>query len=261
MFQFGQLMMLISSVVVFFVICFAGSHVTMRMYARFRRADDDVRSMWLMLTTLTAVGTIWSLHFLSITLANAGDVPYQSGLHLGLSLLGILAVTTLGFMVAGVRTNKSIRVEIGGAIIGFGVAAIHLNSLIAAGEISYRPMSVAILAASFAIVAALGAFATNRVARPLTRFCSIIGAASFSMAIIFCYVITNASKLYNIPIALQDTSAVMAALTVCAVGFAIMLSGMATLVSRNRVDQQCTWTQRRRICSKNSSQSPGEPCE
>jgi len=125
-------------------------------------------------------------------------------------------------------------IELGGAIIGIGIGVIHLNSLRVVNEIEFSSTSVMSIFSGFFVIAVFGALATNRVARPVTRYCRFGGSVAFATAIALCYVLGNSAHLENIPLALGNEYSIVAALTVCAVAAAIILSGYATLTIDKR---------------------------
>jgi len=233
----AQLFLLAISIIAFVAICMMGSRVSMRLFARLRRSEPEVRFLWLLIATLCAASTIWSLHFLAVTLSHPNSDPYAAGINLGASLIGILVLVAVGFGVAAYRSTSSILIEIGGAIIGVGVAATHVYSLRAANELDLSSSSAVSLFFGFVAVAFFGAIATNRVARPVTRFCRYGGAAAFSIAISLCYILGNASSAEHIPTALQNADSVVSALIVCAIASAIILCGFATLSIDHRAAQ------------------------
>jgi diguanylate cyclase (GGDEF)-like protein len=159
-----------------------GAVVTLRLFARVRRTENDIRILWLALAGLIGGGTIWSTHFVAM-------IAYESDFILGYepvltftSLIIAITATTLGFLIASV-TKQSYVIEFGGVVLGLGISAMHYTGMMAmkvhgALEWSTVPVIISLITGCF-----FGAITVNRIARPITRFCKYGGALSFVLAV------------------------------------------------------------------------------
>lgn len=165
------------------LVCILGSVVTMRLFARVRRTEHLVKYVWLFLAGLIGGATIWSAHFIAM-------LGYETAVILGyeprltmLSLLIAVVTTTSGFFIAS-GTRNSVLIEGGGLIVGAGIALMHYTGIAAIqmdGTIAWNTNYVI---ASIVVACVFGIVATNRIARPVTRFCKHGGMTSFMTAIV-----------------------------------------------------------------------------
>ena len=154
----------------------------MRLFARVRRTDGSIKLLWLFLSGLVGGGAIWSTHFISML---AYKSPLVFGYDLKLTILSLfmaVASTYLGFFVSA-RTQKSVLIEVGGLIFGLGIAAMHyvgIEAIQMQGQIIWDSNYI-ILSLIFA--GFFGMMTTNRVARPVTKYCIHGGAIGFTFAV------------------------------------------------------------------------------
>lgn len=152
----------------------------MRLFARVRRTENDVKFSWLCLAGIIGGGTVWSTHFVAM-------IAYESDLILGYdpvltltSLLIAVAGVTAAFVVASSR-KVSLLIEAGGVIFGLSVAAMHYTGIAAMAVSGLVVWDFSYVTASFVLVTVFGGLAMSRIARPATRFCKY--GASVSMVI------------------------------------------------------------------------------
>jgi diguanylate cyclase (GGDEF)-like protein len=163
-------------------VCVLGSLLTMRLFARVRRSGGMPRIMWLFLAGTIGGSTIWTTHFVAM-------LGYHTGVPTGfdpsltfVSMAIAISTATVGIAIAS-TSDKSALVEAGGAILGLGIALMHyigMAAYILQGSMSW---DMGYVAASLVAAAFFGAVATNRVARPVTRFCKYGGALALILAI------------------------------------------------------------------------------
>lgn len=178
-----------------------GSVVTMRLFARVRRTEKTVRKLWLLLAGMIGGATIWSTHFVSMLAYNSDLILGYDPLLTLLSLVMAIGTTTLGFYVAS-RTQSSYFIELGGLILGLGISGMHyvgIASIIVSGSYIWDPVFVGF---SVALGVLFGVFATNRIARPATRFCRYGGSIAFCLAVALMH-FTGMSGLSIVPMNLD----------------------------------------------------------
>lgn len=164
-------------------LCVAGSLICMRLFARVRRTEGVVKTLWLFLSGTVGGATIWATQLISMV-AYRQPAPYGfEPVPAILALACVVAVTMFGFFVAA-KTKRSALIETGGLVIGVGMVAMQVLAMTAlevAGAVSWD-RTFAVAAAMLACL--FGAIAANRIARPVTRFCKYGGALSFLLAIV-----------------------------------------------------------------------------
>ncbi|UFZ02432.1 EAL domain-containing protein [Bradyrhizobium ontarionense] len=165
------------------LVCVLGSLLSMRLLARVRRNAGLRRFHLLFLAGLVAGGTVWTTHFAAIL---GYDAPGQRSFEPGMTFtsLGLAVVFAwLGFFIT-TRTQRGPQIEAGGAVFGFGIAAMHytgMNALNLQGVLTWNMPMVWL---SIALATGFGATATNRIARPVTRFCKYGSSLAMVLAIL-----------------------------------------------------------------------------
>jgi diguanylate cyclase (GGDEF)-like protein len=214
-------------------ICVLGSILTMRLFGRVRRTQGLQRFNWLFLTGFVGGAMIWTTHFVAML---GYQTPVVDGYDPTLTLISLLlsvAVTMLGFTVAGMN-QRSALIEAGGAIVGLGVVVMHYTGVAAyraSGQMQWD-QSYVLASVIFGIV--FGALATNRVARPVSRFCKYGGATALILTIVLTH-FTGMAAMTIVPDPAIATSKeiissnVMTAL-VCSIMLIILMLGASTYV-------------------------------
>lgn len=166
------------------LICIIGSYLTMRLLARSLRSSTAAEKLvWICLSGIVGGGAIWTTHFLAMLGYLPGEgAGYTPGLTL-LSLLIAVASCAVGLGIAAF-SQRSVLAEGGGAVLGLGIAAMHYTGMAAFQVPGYVVWNETYVLASVGLGVLFGALATNRIIRPLTRFCRYGGTAAFALAII-----------------------------------------------------------------------------
>lgn len=170
------------------LICALGSILTMRLLARVRRNTGSRRLNLLFLSGLIAGGTVWTTHFAAMLGYNAPTARAFEPTLTCASLAIAVIFAWVGFFVT-TRTRLGPAIEGGGAIFGFGIAAMHYTGMAAFEVPAVLSWNLPLVTLSVALAAGFGAVAANRIARPVTRFCKYGGALGMSLAIVtlhFC---------------------------------------------------------------------------
>ncbi|RWY79444.1 bifunctional diguanylate cyclase/phosphodiesterase [Rhizobium leguminosarum] len=168
------------------VICVLGSMLSMRLFTRVRRSQGLQKTNWLFLSGFVGGSTIWTTHFIAML---GYQTPVANGYEPTLTLLSLfaaVATTMTGFTIASIA-QKSPLIEAGGVIVGLGIAVMHYVG-IAGYEIEGRlEWQTSYVVASLVFAGLFGAVATNRVCRPITRFCRHGAALSLILAIVLTH--------------------------------------------------------------------------
>jgi diguanylate cyclase (GGDEF)-like protein/PAS domain S-box-containing protein len=163
------------------LICALGAAITMRLYRRMLNQELRARAAWLFLSAVACGSTVWCTHFVAMLAYHPGAaVTYEPLLTL-LSLVVALLGTGLGLAVASGR--RWLAPELGGALVGAAIAAMHYTGMAAFQVDALRRWDLTYLAVSLVLAIVLGAAAFNRPARPVTRWCPYGGALLLVLAI------------------------------------------------------------------------------
>jgi diguanylate cyclase (GGDEF)-like protein len=228
------------------VVCILGSILTMRLYARVRRTRGTQKLNWLFMAGCIGGSTIWATHFVAML---SYRLPLDHAYDPGLTFwsLGIaVAFTLAGFAITAGR-QTGITIELGGAVVGLGIAAMHLVGMAALMIAGAKTSDPWMTGTSILLSAGFGAVATNRIARPVTRFCKYGGALGLILAILSLHftamaglVIVPDPSIAIPPMALPE--AVLAGTVV-----AIMALMLALGASAYTIDHQSNRTAAERI--------------
>lgn len=142
-------------------VCAIGAGLTSNLFHKVVSASDPVRKATLsLLAGMVAGSTIWTTHFVSM-LGLQLSVSHTYSLDGTLiSLCLAIVFSSVGFLVAGTRDSRLLRV-LGGVVIGSGIATMHyvgLSALTLDGLMTYDIATVALSCALGTLfsVAALG---------------------------------------------------------------------------------------------------------
>ncbi|MFP5076725.1 putative bifunctional diguanylate cyclase/phosphodiesterase [Rhizobium sp. YIM 134829] len=200
-------------------VCALGAVLTMRLFARARRTHGGQQLNWLFLTALIGGSSVWTTHFLAMlsfqpTVAHA----YQPALTIA-SLVVAIAFSLVGFSLAVVRPG-TVLVELGGALIGLGIATMHFMGMAAFEVEGVKSWDHTLVISSVVLGVLLSAVATSRIARPVNRFCKYGGAICFILAIASMHF----TAMGAVSITPDPTQAVSAGVMPDAVLFAMVLT-------------------------------------
>jgi diguanylate cyclase (GGDEF)-like protein len=141
------------------------------------------RANWLFLASIVAGGTVWTVHFTAML---GYEIPIERAFDLSLtvaSLALVMGMALCGFSLT-TRTKLGPLVEIGGILFGLGISAMHYCGMAAVKVPAIIQWDWPLVALSIAFSAGFGAVATNRIARPVTRFCKYGGSLAMILAIV-----------------------------------------------------------------------------
>lgn len=216
------------------VICVVGSVLSMRLLARVRRHSGLKQLYMLSLAGLVAGGTVWTTHFAAML---GYQVPLDRAFQPYLTLLSMsiaVGLSTIGFLIT-TRTKLGPMVEGGGAVFGIGIVLMHYCGMAAFQIPGIIQWDTGLVVWSIVFGGFFGAVATNRIARPITRFCKYGGSLAMALAIVTTH-FTAMAAMTVIPMAgitippqaLSDTFMISG--VVVAIGFIMMMASSAYIV-------------------------------
>ncbi|MGE8104711.1 putative bifunctional diguanylate cyclase/phosphodiesterase [Allorhizobium sp. NPDC080224] len=170
------------SLVAAVLICVLGSLLTMRLFSRVRSTRGPARASWIALTSIIGGSSIWTTHFVAMMGYEADALAGYEPTATLLSLVLAIVITGMGLFIAAV-TTRSLLIEAGGAIVGAGIASMHYVGMSGYQVQADLHWNMNYVWASLVAAGLFGALATNRVARPVTRFCRYGGGVALVLAI------------------------------------------------------------------------------
>jgi diguanylate cyclase len=216
------------------LLCVVGSLLSMRLLAQVRRNAGLKQLYMLFLAGLVAGGTVWTTHFAAML---GYRVPMERafqptltfvsmGLAVGLSMIGFFITT---------RTKLGLLVEGGGLVFGIGIVAMHYCGMAAFQIPGFIQWDSTLVAWSIGLGGFFGAVATNRVGRPVTRFCKYGAALAMGLAIVTTH-FTAMAAMTVVPMdgitippqALSDTFMVSG--VVVAIGLIMLMASSAYMI-------------------------------
>ncbi len=222
-------------------ICAVGCAVTIRLFARGRRAERAKRAALILMAGLAGGMTIWTTHFLAML----GFIPnVEHGfepIFTIMSLAVAIATSTSGLYFAASRRTGPM-VEFGGFVLGSGIAVMHflgMRGFVVAGTVDY---DTTLAVASIAGGAALGMLATNRVADGNGRKSLVIATAALILAIGFMHFTAMGAVQITpdarVAVPAQVLSDGVMAILVVSVTILVMLLGMATYMAEEQGEKE-----------------------
>ncbi len=154
----------------------------MRLFSRVRSTRGAARASWIILTSIIGGSSIWTTHFVAMMGYEADALAGYEPTATLLSLVLAIMITGVGLFIAAV-TTRSLLIEAGGAILGAGIASMHYVGMSGYQVQADLLWNMNYVWASLLAAGVFGALATNRVARPVTRFCRYGGGVALVLAI------------------------------------------------------------------------------
>jgi diguanylate cyclase (GGDEF)-like protein len=163
-------------------VCVLGSIVATRLFGRVSRTAGSRRFLWMFLSALVCGAVVWTTHFLAMLGYRPGiEHAYEPAGTL-ISLLLAMGFSFVGLAIAS-TTRSGPQIEIGGAVLGLGIAVMHYTGMMAfrvAGRVEFDPAHVV---ASVIFGCLFGAITFNRIGRPVTRYGKHAAAAALVLGI------------------------------------------------------------------------------
>ena len=143
--------------------CVAGSWIVIRLYLRSREVGRGSPVGWLFLGSVAGGSTIWCTHFVGMLAYRPGvPVSFDAALT-GVSLA--VAIIGAGIGLAIARLSRPMTPELGGAVFGAGIAAMHYTGMMAFTVRGFVAWDLTYVAASIALSVTICACAFSCAAR------------------------------------------------------------------------------------------------
>jgi diguanylate cyclase len=164
------------------LVCTVGGLISMRLFIRVRQSEGARRFAWLFLASFLAGGTMWATHFIAMLGYRPAVAHAYEPTMTFVSLLVAGGAAFIALTVAAFARNTPL-VEVGGALLGLGAAAMHhigMSAYLVSGSIEHDHAQIV---TSAVLAAVFGAVAMNRVVRPKGKSSRHVGVAAFVLAI------------------------------------------------------------------------------
>ena len=222
------------------VICIVGAVVTTRLYRRTRLSGGGVRSAWLFMGAVAGGATIWCTHFVAMLAYRPGVEIAYAPILTGVSLLVAIVGCAVGLRLGTARFARS--AEIGGAVFGLTVTAMHYTGMAAFMTDAVVFWSPAYVVASVLCAIAAGAAAFHLASRPEARIATALAPLVMVLGIVALH-FTGMSALTVIPLAPAEgaldgeAAADLLAVGVAAVGFLMLGTAVASHVLEQQTER------------------------
>lgn len=164
------------------VTCVVGSTITMQLLRRTASIANVWQSGWIALTGLACGSVIWTTHFVAMLGFEVRGQPSFDPVLTIASLAIAVVFAVIGLHIAAMRDAR-LAPEFGGAIIGFGIAAMHFTGMLGyqvPGHIAWDPVTVGL---SIFLAIAFGALAMRVAAGRSSTRSMLLAAACLVLAI------------------------------------------------------------------------------
>lgn len=169
-------------VVVAAIVCIMTSIMTVRLFDRAERLSAEQRLSWIILSGMAGGAAIWTTHFVAML---GFQLPMDHAFNPFLTIASLLVA--IGFTAAGLYLAaggvRNLPAEAGGAVIGFGIIAMHFTGM-AGLEVAARvEWDAALVVASILFALGFGVLTIHVLARTRFRFSRPLAMLSLVLAI------------------------------------------------------------------------------
>jgi diguanylate cyclase (GGDEF)-like protein len=218
-------------------VCIAGSWVALRLLLRAADRRGVQRTGWVFLAAVAAGSSVWCTHFIAMLAYDVvAPVTFDPILTMQ-SLLIAIAGMGVGFYLAMYRR---LAPEIGGAVAGLGVAAMHYAGMAAYHVDGIVTWDVAYVVSSIVISAVVIALAVGIAVRRRFSGSLLMGLGAFVLGIVLLHFtgMTAVSVMPFVTGAPIAEGAIFATMAVAVAGVALMVVG--TGVASHLIDADVT---------------------
>ena len=164
------------------MVCVSGCWVTFRLFQRSAITSGLQRLGWIFQTGVAAGASVWCTHFVAMLAYDANTGVEFDPVLTALSL--VIAIAGLGFGFGIAATHKSYTPEIGGAVVGLAIPAMHYTGMAAYHVDGIVEWDAAYVIASLAASVAISVVAVSVAARKLVPHSIYAGAGILVLAIV-----------------------------------------------------------------------------
>ena len=208
-------------VVIAGLVCFLASLCAISLFHRAQASHGRARAAWILTASAATGFGIWATHFLAMLAYDPGVGTAYGIVLTALSLVTTVAVTGVGLSVAIYRPVRWAP-EIGGGIVGAGIATMHYLGMSALELPGHIAWSLDLVAASIVLGILLGAAALRIAVRGDTILNMCIAAAVLTLAIVSHH-FTAMGAVEIVP----DPARAITTLSIAPMGLALAIANVA----------------------------------
>ncbi|WP_184363762.1 bifunctional diguanylate cyclase/phosphodiesterase [Rhizobium sp. BK602] len=220
-------------------VCVSGGWITLNLLRRSEMTQGLQRGGWLFLTAVAAGSSVWCTHFIAM-LAYEVQAPITFDPILTMaSLLVAVAGSAVGSATVSLRSVRSAP-EIGGAIIGLAIAAMHYTGMMAYRVDGIIEWNADYVIASIVLSTVLAAAALSQAIRRPWRYSPLIALLLFVLAVVTLH-FTAMTALSVTPMATGSAATdphVLEAMAIAVAGVGLLIVG--TGVASYMIDERAT---------------------
>ncbi|WP_174803572.1 putative bifunctional diguanylate cyclase/phosphodiesterase [Martelella limonii] len=230
-----------------FFVALVGGYLTMSLIVRVRSTPIEQAWIWLLLSGAVGGMTIWCTHF-SAMLGYDDNLPHVYDPALTFLSLAIAVIMTTAGVFVFYRGGRKLPVELGGAIVGAGIALMHFVGMAGYDGPGRYEWSWGFVAASIVLGILFSTLAFSAPVRMRALCCQMVATSFFILAIFSVHFISMIGmEVVNdgsIPIPGEGLSSqTMTFFTAQGISVVVIV-GLALLIieakNREQVDRQVT---------------------
>ena len=223
------------------IVCLGGSALTLRLFRRLLEAPSDQYALHTILAGVMGGATIWTTHFVAMVAYDPAVEHAYEPVLTAFSLFVAIAGCIAAMLVASIRRSR-LPPEVGGAVLGATVAAMHYLGM-AAFELPGRIVwDWDLVAASVVFGMLLGALAFNRVACGAARFRCLSSIGAMTSAICLTHFTGMGAVAFDLDPTVAAPERMLSDATLTGLVVAIMslllIVGLATLLIEAKIEER-----------------------
>src|SRR5579864_582454 len=208
-------------------VCVSGCWVTLRLFERALKSAGVLQRIgWLFQTGVAAGSSVWCTHFVAVLAYDAKAPVAFDPLLTAVSLVIAIAGLGLGFAAAA-QVRRRFAPEIGGAVVGLAIPAMHYTGMAAYHVDGIVEWSAPYIAASVATSVIFGILAVSVAARRPVRHSNYLAIVLLVLSIVSLHFTAMAAvSVYPLLSVVNATDpAILEAMAVAIVAVALFVMG------------------------------------
>lgn len=164
------------------MVCIVGATMTMQLFQRASSINRSWQAGWIALSGLACGSAIWTTHFVAM-LGFRSSLDHAFDPLLTVASLGIAIAFTATGLYIGAKEKSSIPPEMGGVVIGIGIAAMHYTGMLGFQVAGHIVWDAGVVGASVFFSIAFGAMAMHLAAGHRYRYSTLLSVVFMVLAI------------------------------------------------------------------------------
>ncbi len=213
-------------------VCISGCWVTFRLFERALKSGGILQRIgWLFQTGVAAGSSVWCTHFVAVLAYDAKAPVFFDPLLTAISLVIAIAGLGLGFVTAA-QVRRRFAPEIGGAVVGLAIPAMHYTGMAAYHVDGIIEWSAPYIAASVATSVVFASLAVSVAARRSVPYSNYVAIVLLVLSIVSLHftamAAVNVYPLLSVVTATDPAILQAMAVAIVAVALFVMGTGVAS---------------------------------